>query len=59
MTTFNQAGITEVPKSLDDLMAAGKAFRDLGTSVMPALLKVVMFQKKIRPVMETGTHRCV
>ena len=24
MTTFNKAGITEVPKTLDDLMAAGK-----------------------------------
>ena len=28
MTTFNKAGITEVPKSLDDLMAAGKAFAE-------------------------------
>ena len=36
MTTFNKAGITEVPKSLDDLMAAGKAFQDkLGADYYP------------------------
>ena len=28
MTTFNKAGITEVPKTLDDLKAAGKAFQE-------------------------------
>ena len=36
MTTFNKAGITEVPKSLDDLMAAGKAFQEkLGADYYP------------------------
>ena len=36
MTTFNKAGITEVPKSLDDLMAAGKAFQEkLGDDYYP------------------------
>ena len=36
MTTFNKAGITEVPKSLDDLMAAGKAFQEkLGNDYYP------------------------
>ena len=36
MTTFNKAGITEVPKTLDDLMAAGKAFQDkLGADYYP------------------------
>ena len=36
MTTFNQAGITEVPKTLDDLMAAGKAFQEkLGNDYYP------------------------
>jgi len=36
MTTFNKAGITEVPKSLDDLMAAGKAFKEkLGDDYYP------------------------
>ena len=36
MTTFNKAGITEVPKTLDDLMAAGKAFQEkLGNDYYP------------------------
>ena len=36
MTTFNKAGITEVPKTLDDLMAAGKAFQEkLGDDYYP------------------------
>ena len=36
MTTFNKAGITEVPKSLDDLMAAGKTFQEkLGDDYYP------------------------
>ena len=36
MTTFNKAGITEVPKSLDYLMAAGKAFQEkLGNDYYP------------------------
>ena len=36
MATFNKAGITEVPKSLDDLMAAGKAFQEkLGNDYYP------------------------
>ena len=36
MTTFNKAGITEVPKSLDDLMAASKAFQEkLGNDYYP------------------------
>ena len=36
MTTFNKAGITEVPKTLDDLMAAGKAFKEkLGDDYYP------------------------
>ena len=36
MTTFNKAGITEVPKSLDDLMNAGKAFQEkLGDDYYP------------------------
>ena len=36
MTTFNKAGITEVPQSLDDLMAAGKAFQEkLGDDYYP------------------------
>ena len=36
MNTFNKAGITEVPKSLDDLMAAGKAFKEkLGDDYYP------------------------
>ena len=36
MTTFNKAGITEVPQSLDDLMAAGKAFQEkLGNDYYP------------------------
>ena len=36
MTTFNKAGITEVPQSLDDLMAAGKTFQEkLGDDYYP------------------------
>ena len=36
MTTFNKAGITEVPKTLDDLMNAGKAFQEkLGDDYYP------------------------
>ena len=36
MTTFNKAGITEVPKTLDDLMAAGAAFQSqLGDDYYP------------------------
>ena len=36
MTTFNKAGITEVPKTLDDLMNAGKAFKEkLGDDYYP------------------------
>ena len=36
MNTFNKAGITEVPKSLDDLMAAGKTFQEkLGDDYYP------------------------
>ena len=36
MTTFNKAGITEVPSTLDDLMAAGKAFQEkLGDDYYP------------------------
>ena len=36
MTTFNKAGITEVPQSLDDLIAAGKAFQEkLGDDYYP------------------------
>ena len=36
MTTFNKAGITEVPKSLDDLMNAGKTFKEkLGDDYYP------------------------
>ena len=36
MTTFNKAGITEVPKTLDDLKAAGKAFQEkLGNDYYP------------------------
>ena len=41
MTTFNKAGITEVPKSLDDLMAAGKAFQEkLGDDYYPMHLRI-------------------
>ncbi len=36
MTTFNKAGITECPKTLDDLMNAGKAFQEkLGDDYYP------------------------
>lgn len=36
MTTFNKAGITEVPKTLDDLYAAGEAFKtQLGDDYYP------------------------
>ena len=36
MTTFNKAGITEVPKTLDDLYAAGEAFQTkLGEDYYP------------------------
>lgn len=36
MTTFNKAGITEVPKTMDDLLAAGKAFKEkLGDDYYP------------------------
>lgn len=36
MTTFNKAGITEVPKTLDDLMNAGKTFQEkLGDDYYP------------------------
>ena len=36
MTTFNKAGITEVPATEDDLFAAGKAFQDkLGADYYP------------------------
>ena len=36
MTTFNKAGITEVPKTLDDLMNAGKTFKEkLGDDYYP------------------------
>jgi oligogalacturonide transport system substrate-binding protein len=36
MTTFNKAGITEVPKTEDDLYAAGKAFKEkLGEDYYP------------------------
>ena len=36
MTTFNKAGITEVPKTEDDLFAAGKAFQEkLGDDYYP------------------------
>lgn len=36
MTTFNKAGITEVPKTLDDLYAAGEAFKTkLGDDYYP------------------------
>ena len=36
MTTFNKAGITEVPTTLDDLMAAGTAFQSkLGEDYYP------------------------
>ena len=35
MNTFKQAGITEVPKTLDDLMAAGTAFAALGDDYYP------------------------
>lgn len=36
MTTFNKAGITEVPKTLDDLMAAGATFQSqLGDNYYP------------------------
>lgn len=36
MTTFNKAGITEVPKTLDDLYAAGEAFQSkLGEDYYP------------------------
>ncbi len=36
MTTFNKAGITEVPSTLDDLMAAGAAFQSkLGDDYYP------------------------
>ena len=36
MTTFNKAGITEVPTTLDDLMAAGAAFQSkLGEDYYP------------------------
>ena len=39
MTTFNKAGITEVPKTLDDLMNAGKAFQEkLGDDYYPLAL---------------------
>ena len=39
MTTFNKAGITEVPKTLDDLYAAGEAFRtQLGDDCYPLYL---------------------
>ena len=36
MTSFNKAGITEVPKTLDDLMNAGKTFKEkLGDDYYP------------------------
>lgn len=36
MTTFNKAGITEVPKTKEDLLAAGKAFKEkLGDDYYP------------------------
>ena len=36
MTTFNKAGITEVPSTLDDLMNAGKTFKEkLGDDYYP------------------------
>ena len=36
MTTFNKAGITEVPQTLDDLMNAGKTFQEkLGDDYYP------------------------
>ena len=36
MTTFNKAGITEVPATEDDLFAAGKAFQEkLGDDYYP------------------------
>lgn len=36
MTPFNKAGITEYPKTLDDLLAAGKAFKEkLGEDYYP------------------------
>lgn len=36
MTTFNKAGITEVPKTKEDLLAAGKAFQEkLGDDYYP------------------------
>ncbi len=36
MTTFNKAGITEYPKTLDDLMDAGKTFKEkLGDDYYP------------------------
>lgn len=38
MKTFNEAGITEVPKTLDDLMAAGTAFAALGDDYYPLVL---------------------
>lgn len=39
MATFNEAGITEVPKSLDDLMAAGTAFQStLGDDYYPLVI---------------------
>lgn len=39
MNTFAKAGITEVPKTLDDLVAAGQAFKDtLGDDYYPLAL---------------------
>lgn len=38
MNTFKEAGITEVPKTLDDLMAAGTAFAALGDDYYPLVV---------------------
>ncbi len=63
MTTFNKAGITEVPKSLDDLMAAGKAFKEkLGDDYYPMhlgaydrmILMVFYLESKYS---DTATHQ--
>ena len=41
MTTFNKAGITEVPSTEDDLFAAGKAFQEkLGDDYYPLHLRI-------------------
>ena len=62
MTTFNKAGITEVPKSLDDLMAAGKAFKEkLGDDYYPMHLGCLLYTSwksvLLRPFGGVKKHR--